>query len=541
MRCAAGGAAAVAVPALAAQGTGAERPNIVLIMADDMGFSDLGCYGGEIRTPNLDRLAAGGLRFAQFYNAALCGPSRSALMTGLHSHQVGIGGRWTGLLNNRCVTLPELLKQAGYATYVVGRLDMVTADNWHDPRMIHRHVDRFFGTIGYTGPGNYFKAVRNGSCFLDGKPHPIPSEGFYKTDAITDYAVKFIAEAARTREPFFLYAAHYAPHWPLHAKPEDIARYRDTYRKLGWDELRARRHKRLIELGLTDAKWPLSPRDRRVPPWKDARHKQWEAERMAVYAAQIDCLDQNVGRLLQALRSAGVEQNTLVLFLSDNGASDQVWTRPLDRKGKTWRVDGTPTRLGNTPTISPGPADTFVTCGPPWANVSNAPFRHHKSRVHEGGIATPLIVRWPKVIKKGGAITHEAGHIFDLTATCLDVAGVAYPATFRGRDVRPLEGKSLLPVFEGKPRKGHDSLCWDLRGNRAVRMGKWKLVALRGRPWELYDMEADRTETNNLAARDPERVKAMAAVYRAWARRCNVARPKRAGRPPERLQQGVPS
>ena len=521
----AGGAAAFALPggqALADGAKGGKRPNIVLIMADDMGFSDLGCYGGEIRTPNLDRLAAGGLRFAQFHNAALCGPSRSALMTGLYPHQVGIGGRWTGLLNKRCVTLPELLKQAGYATCVVGRLDMVTADNWHDPKLIQRHVDRFFGTIGYTGPGNYFKAVRGGSCFLDGKPHAIPSKGFYKTDAITDHAAKFIAQAAGKGRPFFLYAAHYAPHWPLHAKPDDIAKYRDTYRKLGWDRARARRHKRLVELGLIDAKWPLSPRDRRVPSWKDAQHKDWEAERMAVYAAQIDCLDQNVGRLLEALRKAGVERNTLVLFLSDNGASDQVWTRPLDSKGKTWRVDGTPTRLGNKPTIAPGPADTFVTCGPPWANVSNTPFRHYKGTAHEGATATPLIARWPEVIEKGGAISHEVGHIFDLMATCLDVAGVAYPATFRGRQVLPMEGKSLLPILRGEPRQGHDSLCWALRGNRAVRMGKWKLVALRGRPWELYDMQADRTETHDLAEKQPDRVAAMAARYQAWARRCRV-------------------
>ena len=510
-------------PALADETKGGKRPNIVLIMADDMGFSDLGCYGSEIRTPNLDRLAAGGLRFAQFYNCALCGPSRAALMTGLYPHQAGVGENWTGLLSRRCVTLPELLKHAGYSTSVVGRLDMVTADNWHDPKMIGRHVDRFFGSTGHTGPGNYFKAVRGSPFHLDGKPYEMPSEGTYKTDAITDHAVKFIGEAARGGKPFFLYAAHYAPHWPLHAKPEDIAKYRDTYRKLGWDALRARRYKRLIELGLIDARSPLSPRDRRVPPWKDARHKDWEAERMAVYAAQIDCMDQSIGRILQALRQAGVERNTLVLFLSDNGPSDQAWASPLDRKGSPWRLDGTPTRAGNKAAIMPGPADTFVTYGPPWANVSNTPFRLYKGCSHEGAIATPLIAYWPEAIKQRGAITPQVGHIIDLMATCLDVAGVRYPAAFRGRQVLPLEGKSLLPIFEGKRREGHDALCWALRGSRAVRMGKWKLVALRGKPWELYDVEADRTEMNNLAAQEPERLRAMAAVYRAWAQRCGVA------------------
>jgi len=522
-----GGAAALAMSGGRAPGKEptASRPNIVLIMADDMGFSDLGCYGGEIRTPNLDRLAKGGLRFAQFYNCALCGPSRAALMTGLYPHQAGVGERWTGLLSRRCVTLPELLKHAGYSTNVVGRLDMVTADNWHDPRLIHRHVDHFFGSTGHVGPGNYFKGVRDNPFYLDGKPYGIPAEGFYKTDAVTDHAVRFIGDAAGKGKPFFLYAAHYAPHWPLHAKGEDIARYRDMYRTLGWDELRARRHKRLTELGLIDAKTRLSRRDPRVPPWNTAAHKAWQAERMAVYAAQIDCMDRSIGRILQAIRKAGVEQNTLVLFLSDNGPSDQVWSRPLDRKGRPWRLDGTPTRVGNKPTIMPGGPDTFVTYGPPWANMSNTPFRLYKGTSHEGGIATPLIACWPQVIKQGGAVTQQVGHIIDIMATCLDAAGVAYPAAFADRTVQPLEGKSLLPIFRGKRREGHETLCWQLRGTRAVRRGTWKLVALKGKPWELYDMEADPAETNNSADRHPQRVQAMVAIHRAWARRCGVVRP----------------
>ena len=528
LRALGGGATALAMPARQAPGEGAaagKRPNIVLIMADDMGFTDLGCYGGEIGTPNLDRLAADGLRFGQFYNCALCGPSRAALMTGLYPHQAGVGERWTGLLSKRSVTIVELLKQAGYATNVVGRLDMVTADNWHDPQMIRRHADHFFGSTGHVGPGNYFQAVRDTPFHLDGKPYQVPLKGFYKTDALTDYAVRFIGEAAKRAGPFFLYAAYNAPHWPLHAKEADIARYRRTYRALGWDELRARRYKRLTELGLIDARCPLSPRDPRVPPWNKAAHQRWEAERMAVYAAQIDCMDRNIGRILGAIRKAGAEQNTLVLFLSDNGPSDQAWPRQLDRKGRPWRRDGTPTRVGNKPTIMPGGPDTFVTYGPPWANVSNTPLRLYKGTSHEGGIATPLIAYWPQVIKPGGAITQQVGHIIDIMATCLDVAGVAYPPAFGGRKVLPLEGKSLLPIFQGKRREGHEALCWQLRGSRAVRMGKWKLVALRRKPWELYDMEADRAETNNLADRYPQRVKEMTAIHRAWARRCGVVRP----------------
>jgi len=352
-------AGALLLAPLGMEAAPAEGPNIVLIMADDMGYSDIGCYGGEIRTPNLDRLAAGGLRFSQFYNCALCGPSRASLMTGLYHHQVGIT-QWTGLLTRRCVTVVELLKEAGYSTYVVGRLDMTTADTWHDARQIARHVDRFLGSTGHKGPGNYFKDVRDSPFWLDGEPFDLPPEGTYKTDLITDYAVKCINEAASQEKPFFLYVSHYAPHWPLHAKPEDVARYRDTYAELGWDELRARRYRRLVELGLIDGAWPLSPRDPRVPPWKDAPHKPWEAERMAVYAAQIDCMDQSVGRVLEAIRRAGVEQNTLVMFLSDNGPSDQVWRHSLDRPGSPWRLDGTPTRCGNDPGITPGGPDTFA-------------------------------------------------------------------------------------------------------------------------------------------------------------------------------------
>lgn len=487
------------------------RPNIILILADDMGFSDLGCYGGEIQTPNLDRLAAHGLRFSQFYNCALCGPSRSALLTGLHPHQVGISN-WTGLLNNRCVTLFELLNRAGYATCAVGRLDMVTADNWHEPAKIARHVNRFFGSTGYLGPGNYFKDVRNNSFYRDGKPFSIP-DGGYKTDLITEFATRFIRSTDRSK-PFFLYMAHYAPHWPLHAKPQDIAKYRDLYRRLGWDQARHERLERLVSCGILPADTRLAPRDPRAIPWEKADFKDWEAERMAVYAAQIDCLDQSVGQVWQTLRDCGLERETLVFFLSDNGASDQPCGK-LDTPRQTWRIDGTPTRVGNSPDIQPGPADNFVTAGPAWSCVANTPFREHKNTNYEGGIASPLIVSWPQVRPSGG-ITRELSHITDIPATILDIAGVAYPARFESRDVTPLAGKSLLPVLQGNRREGHATLCWNTSGSRAVREGDWKLVARKAGPWELYDLAKDRTELDNLAATHSDRVARMAKIFDDW-------------------------
>ncbi|MGE0756757.1 MAG: arylsulfatase [Pirellulaceae bacterium] len=499
----------------AAEPVRASRPNIVIILADDLGFSDLGCYGSEIQTPHLDRLAAAGLRFSQFYNCALCGPSRAALMTGQYPHRVGITA-WTGLLNDRCVTLFELLKRAGYRTGATGRLDMVTAEKWHDPANISKFVDRYLGSTGHTGPGNYFKDVHNTPFYQDGQPFKLPSQNGYKTDVITEFAEQFIDEAARGARPFFLYMAHYAPHWPLHAKEADIAKYRDLYRSLGWDAARTQRHRRLLELGLIPQGTKLSPRDSRAGPWQDAPFKDWEAERMAVFAAQVDALDQSVGRIMEALRRAGADRNTLVFFLSDNGASEQPVNSQLDKPGRTWRVDGTPTRVGNKPDIWPGPADNFVTAGPAWANLSNTPFRQHKQTNFEGGIASPLVVWWPAVVSSAGSISPELSHITDIAATCLDVAGIPYPTEFDSRRVLPLPGQSLLPVLRGEKRAGQKRLFWATSGHRAVREGKWKLVASRDGAWELYDLDADRTELNDLASRDPARVRALSEAFNRW-------------------------
>lgn len=490
------------------------RPNIVIILADDLGFSDLGCYGGEIETPHLDRMSAEGIRFSQFYNCALCGPSRAALMTGQYPHRVGIEA-WTGLLNHRCVTMFELLKGAGYQTAAVGRLDMTTAEVWHDPANIARYVDRFLGSTGHEGPGHYFKAVRTSPFFRDGLPFTLPEE-IYKTDLITDFAADFIAEAAKKPAPFFLYVAEYAPHWPLHAKPELIAKYRERYRKSGWDAARQNRYERIVGEGLIPKSSRLSPRDQRVPEWTQAPDKDWECDRMAAYAAQVDSLDQSVGRILNALKTAGIDQNTLVMFLSDNGASDQPMNMMLDQPSRTWRLDGRPTAVGNVPANAPGSPDTFVTAGPGWANLSNTPFRAHKQTNYEGGISTPCIVRWPAVIKRTQTTCHSLVHLVDVMPTCLEVAKASYPSEFHGRSVAAACGISLVPVFEDPQRPGHETLCWATSGCRAVREGNWKLVSSKNGPWELFDLTVDRTEQDDLATKHPDLVNRLTQIFDAW-------------------------
>jgi arylsulfatase len=358
--------------------------------------------------------------------------------------------------------------------------------------------------------------VHHTAFYRDGKPIAYP-DGAYKTDLIGDFAADFI-RGRDPSKPFFLYMAHYAPHWPLHARPEDIARYRDLYRRLGWDAARRARWQRIVEQGILPEGVQLAPRDPRAVAWTDAPHQDWEAERMATYAAQIDSLDQSVGRVLAALRDRGADSNTLIFFLSDNGASDTA-VRTLDRPGQTWRRDGTPTRVGNTPDIQPGPADHFVTAGPAWSNVANTPFRQHKNTNYEGGIASPLVAWWPDVITARGSISTELSHITDIMATCLEAAGVEYPEQFNGRRVTPLAGRSLLPLLKGGRRQGHPMLAWATSGSRAVRVGSWKLVSLPGRPWELYDLSADRTELHNLAAEHPQRVAEMARQFEEWYNR----------------------
>lgn len=514
----------------------ASKPNIVLILNDDMGFSDIGCYGGEVETPHLDRLAAGGLRFSQFYNTARCSPSRASLLTGLHPHQTGVGvltydfgaEGYAGNLNHRCVTIAEALKASGYRSYLSGKWHVSgnltqPTDSWP----MQRGFDAFYGTI--IGAGSFYdpNTLTRGNENIE---HEAKAPGFFYTDAISDNAVEFIRahRKAHPDKPFFEYVAYTAPHWPLHAHDEDIARYKGRFDK-GWDKLREERLERLVASGILDKAWPLTNRDSTQPPWSQADHKAWLLRCMEVYAAQIDRMDQGIGRILHALEDSGQLDNTLVIFMADNGACaedipegvtvDELVNRLMIAKSHTRA--GEPVHFGNNPDRMPGPENTYQSYGPAWANLSNAPFRMYKHWIHEGGIATPLIFHWPEGIAGRNEVRHSPGYLPDIMATVLDITETPYPRQWPARDVAPLEGHSLRPAF-AKEQASRPPMFWEHEGNAAVRIGQWKLVRDYPKPWELYDMEADRTELHDLAAKHPERVRDMAAQYEAWAKRCGV-------------------
>jgi len=504
----------------------ANQPNIVIIMADDMGFSDIGCYGGEIKTPNLDRLAGGGLRFTHFYNTGRCCPTRASLLTGLYPHQTGMGNMvrdqnllgYRGQLNRDCVTMAEVLGAAGYFTAGTGKWHLTPFDNPKDPAAnrdswpMQRGFQKYFGTL--PGGGNYFDP----HGLVRGNEPATAGDDFYYTDAISDEAAKYARQAAAAKQPLFLYVAYTAPHWPLHALEEDIARYRTIYAQ-GWDELRKQRHRRMIDRGLVEERWKLSPRDHRVPAWEDAPNREWQIERMSVYAAQIDRMDQGIGRILEALREAGQLDNTLLLFLADNGGCSEIIA---PRKVSAGRPEA---KYGNLENVMPGGAETFSSYGIGWANLSNTPFRKYKTLQFEGGLASPLIVHWPAKIdaKRNNTLVHDRAHLIDLMATAVDVSGASYPKKFAGRAIQPLEGQSLVPAFDGEEIEREGPLFFEHIGHRAVRQERWKLVC-RGpyAKWELYDMLADRTELNDLADEQPQRVRQMEAQWNAWAKRARV-------------------
>ncbi|QDU61426.1 Arylsulfatase [Planctomycetes bacterium Pan216] len=498
-----------------------DRPNIVLIMADDMGFSDIGCYGGEIETPTLDRLAREGLRFTQFYNTGRCCPTRASLLTGLHPHQTGIGHMtndprgpksndrglpgYRGFLNRRCVTLAEALKSADYHTLMAGK--------WHvgyhgqEKWPLARGFDRFYGIL--SGASNYFQPLPPRGLTLGNEP-VLPEGDYYTTDAFTDYAIDFVNEASSADDrPFFLYLAYTCPHWPLHARPEDIAKYRGKY-KLGWDKLREQRHHRLKDLGIVNKEWALAPRDARAWDNLDAAKQDEMDERMAIYAAQVDRMDQNIGRLVGALEQLGELDNTLLLFLVDNGGCAEGG------------------ELGGAPRGDLNNREKYgvISYGQAWANASNTPFRRYKHYVHEGGISTPLIAHWPNGIAEKGSLRHQPAYLPDIMPTLVDVSGASYPTTFRGHEIEPMEGMSLLAAFANEPLE-REAMYWEHEGNRAIRTGDWKLVSARrnrimGGPWELYDLASDRTEENDLSGEHPDRVKRMAQLWTEWAQRCQV-------------------
>ncbi len=492
-----------------------KRPNLLVILADDLGYSDIGPFGGEIATPNLDSLARQGVRFTQFYNCARCCPTRASLLTGLYNHQAGVGHMiqdrgvpaYQGYLNDKCATIGESLKPAGYTTLMSGKWH-VGEQPAHWPT--RRGFDHYFGLI--SGASNYFRLEGARRMALDSEPYTPPpnnagtKEGFYMTNAIGDHAVRMLREAPKGN-PFLLYLAFTSPHWPLHALPEDISRYRGTYMK-GWDRLRLERHERQLAAGIVDRRWPLSPRDAGVPAWdtlSQAEKDQWDL-RMAVYAAQVECMDRNIGRVLEQLRRSGQLDNTLVMFMADNGGCAEE-----NIGGEKQAKDPVP-----------GGPDSFTSYRRPWANASNTPYRLWKQFTHEGGIASPFIAAWPAGFRRAGQLDATPGHVIDVLPTLLDAAAAQRAAAPQGRELLPLEGRSLLPAFRGGKAAERRITGWEHQGHRAVRMGDWKLVSSYGKPWELYNLAEDRTELRDLAGQDAPRAAAMSGEFESWAARCGV-------------------
>ena len=506
---------------LATYGDERRQPDIVVIMADDAGYSDFGCYGGEIETPVLDKLAANGLRFSQFYNTGRCCPSRAALLTGVYQHQAGMGHMtkdrglpsYSGTILPNVPTLAERLRQGGYRTMMTGK--------WHlgtEPKQspIARGFDRFYGTRNFID--SYFTVLEHCPVFLDDKivlpgtetpvNHLHPDQEWYTTDVFTDYALHFMDEAFKkhSNQPIFLYIAHNAPHFPLHAREEDTKKYRGRFRDTGWDKLRQQRYERMIELGLIKKEWALSPAD--VPKWDtyDAKLRDELDLKMALYSAIIDRMDQNIGRVIEKLRTAGRLDNTLFLFMVDNGVPGtgvHDWRGLFAKNGRhpETRVDNYSEwgRRGGWSSSS----------GRGWANLSNAPFRMYKRYTHEGGVATPLIVHWPDGLKDQNTLRHSPGHIIDIAPTCLNAAGLS---------TKGMEGQTLLPVFT-KDSTQPRTLFWEHEGNRAVRQGDYKLVAQHNTPWELYNMRKDRNELHDLSRSMPQKAAELKKLYEAWAHR----------------------
>ena len=525
------------------------RPNVILMMADDMGWSDIGCYGGENQTPVLDGLAENGLRFTQFYNTGRCCPTRGSLLTGTYPHQSGIGWMmsnqnlpgYRGDLGKNVRTIAEVLKTADYSTYMAGKWHVTpqvrpgaSKHNWP----CQRGFDRFYGTIH--GAGSFFdpnSLTRENTLISPLADPEYKPKVYYYTDAISDHAARYVREH-KGESPFFIYVAYTAPHWPMHALPEDIAKYKGKYDK-GWDAARKSRYERQLEMGLIKKEWKISPRDSRAPKWEDAPNKEWDIRNMEVYAAMVDRLDQGVGRIVSALKDTNKMDDTLILFIADNGGCAEGMGR---RTGIQYRdkepdklkpmtedalqLDMIPRRTRDgrvvkqgTKVMTGGP-DTYHGYGLGWANASNTPFREYKHWVHEGGISSPLVAHWPKGIsdERRGKLDSQPGHLIDLMATCVDIGKATYPKEVKEVEIVAMQGVSLAPAFRGENLKRKTPIFWEHEGNRAIREGKWKLVAKGANgPWELYDLEGDRTELNDLAPKHPDRAESMAKRWEKWA------------------------
>jgi len=527
------------------------KPNVLVILTDDMGYSDIGCFGSEIKTPNIDRLAGDGLRFTNFYNTARCSPSRASLLTGLYPHQAEMG--WLSSenfqqqgyrddLSKNAVTMAEVFLRAGYATYMTGKWHLAKdmtmpgdKSNWP----CQRGFQRFFGTLN--GSGSYYDpgTLMSGNTFIP------PGKGFYYTNAISDTAVKFIREHPKEK-PFFFYIAYTAAHWPLHAPESEVQKYKGMY-DIGWDSLRVRRFNKLKALGVIDNRCVLTERGIGIPAWKDEPVKEWQVRRMEVYAAMIDVMDQGIGRIISTLEQRGELENTIIFYMHDNGGcaepqgSDTPEVASTDQqkilklypqdslftgRKPTHARDGRFIRSGRG--VPAGGADSWTAYGIEWANASNTPFRLYKKWTHEGGIASPLIVHWPAGILGKGELRTHPSHLIDIMATCIDVAGVEYPREYNGNTILPREGRSLVPAFRNESIK-RDYLFWEHEGNRAIRVGNWKLVAAVQKAkvftpadenvWELFDMDKDPSETNNLSSTYPDKVRELSGLWQKEALR----------------------
>lgn len=489
-----------------------DRPNIVLIMVDDLGYSDFGCYGSEIETPHIDALAKNGIRFRNFCNTAKCHSSRVSLLTGLYCDQAGSESLKRG------VTIAEVLGEAGYTTQMVGK--------WHlQKQPTDRGFQRYFGHL--SGATNFFTGDK--TFRLNGEPWSDFDDDFYTTDANLKWAREFLSQSlTRSPEnPFFLYVAHNAPHYPLHVREEDYRKYENRYNE-GWDEIRKQRYQRQLEMGLVPEQWKLSPRPENVPAWDSMsdQERKWESRRMAAFAGMVDRVDQTTGHLVQFLKENGVFENTLIMICSDNGAC------PFDRtRGKDYE---------------PWDPRSYWCYDTGWSHVGNTPFRLHKQNQHEGGVSSPMIVHWPNgMTAKPGSITNQVGHLVDFMATCIDVGQATYPNQWPDVDLEPLQGKSLTPIFQGETREPHEFLYFRFSNNRAIRKGKWKLVTHRASSWELYDIEKDGTELNDLASEHPEIVKELSALWHDMAKNVDRLSEKQRGPvsgsvPPKLRKDGRP-
>lgn len=523
------------------------RPNILVILADDLGYSDLGCYGSEIQTPNLDRLAQTGIRFSHFYNAGRSCPSRASLLTGLYPHQAGIGRMtfddhlpgYRGTMTHNGVTIPEVLKDTGYQTGMVGKWHVAETPLREDQRVwlahqveheefapkenypTHRGFEDFYGTI--YGVVDYYDPF---SLVHGEEPIREVPKDYYSTIALTDSAVSYINRYAQSEKPFFMYLSYHSPHWPLHAPEKYVQKYADTY-QVGWEKIRDARYERMKALGIFRDQSDFLSNRQSTKEWSENPDTVWDARAMAVHAAMIDCMDEGIGRVIQALEETGQLDNTLILFMSDNGCSPEICQNypPGENDRPDMLRDGTPMIYPRQKEALPGPETTYASLGPEWANVANMPFRFWKAKMYEGGICTPMIAHWPKGIQiEEGSVVDAPCHVIDVMATCLDLSGATYPTTYQGNDIIPYEGISLAPIFQTGVRKGHPVIGFEHFNEKAlVSEDGWKIVQPGNKAdWELYDLNRDRTEMHNVATEYPDRLQNMIDLYEAWANRTMV-------------------